>query len=161
YQLLLLTLGILVVLSVVGLLLPLRLSRSEEKPGVPSLLFFAAIGLGFMLLESVLIQRFVLFLGFPTYSLSVVLFALLVFTGVGSAISGRLPKGRRTLVTVLAVAVDQVVVSGFTRKPMLRGMINQPFPLRVPLSLALLAPLGIALGKPMPLGLARFTGLYP
>ena len=50
-------------------------------------LYFAAIGLGFLLLEIVLIQRFVLFLGFPTYALSVVLFALLVFTGVGSALS--------------------------------------------------------------------------
>ncbi|MFS8585565.1 MAG: hypothetical protein FWJ72_10810 [Acidimicrobiia bacterium] len=161
YQLLLLTLGILVVLSVVGLLLPLRLSRSEEKPRVPSLLFFAAIGLGFMLLESVLIQRFVLFLGFPTYSLSVVLFALLVFTGVGSALSGKLPKGRRTLVTVLAAAVGLVAVSAFALQPLLRGLIDQPFPLRVALSIALLAPIGVALGMPMPLGLARFTDLYP
>ena len=40
-----------------------------------------AIGLGFLLLEIALIQRFVLFLGFPTYALSVVLFALLVCTG--------------------------------------------------------------------------------
>ena len=41
------------------------------------------------MLEVVLIQRFVLFLGFPTYALSVVLFALLVFTGVGSLLSTR------------------------------------------------------------------------
>jgi Glycosyl transferase family 2 len=44
------------------------------------------------LLEIVLIQRFVLFLGFPTYALSVVLFALLIFTGLGSWISSRLPQ---------------------------------------------------------------------
>ena len=55
-----------------------------ERPGLTSLLYFGAIGLGFLLLETVLIQRFVLFLGFPTYALSVVLFALLVFTGIGS-----------------------------------------------------------------------------
>ena len=50
--------------------------RADAPAGV-SLLFFAAIGLGFLLLEVALIQRFVLFLGFPTYALSVVLFALL------------------------------------------------------------------------------------
>ena len=54
-----------------------------------SLVFFAAIGLGFLLLEVALIQRFVLFLGFPTYALSVVLFALLIFTGLGSLLSSR------------------------------------------------------------------------
>ena len=43
--------------------------------------------MGFLLLEIALIQRFVLFLGFPTYALSVVLFALLAFTGIGSLIS--------------------------------------------------------------------------
>ena len=56
------------------------------------MLFFAAIGLGFLLLEVALIQRFVLFLGFPTYALSVVLFALLVFTGIGSLLSARLRR---------------------------------------------------------------------
>jgi Spermine/spermidine synthase domain len=161
YQILLVTLGILVALSVVGLLAPLRLARSGERPKVPSLLYFAAIGLGFLLLETVLIQRFVLFLGFPTYALSVVLFALLVFTGVGSAITSGLPHTRRTLVTVLAATVAIVVVSAFTLQPALRSLIDLPFPGRVIASIALLAPVGIALGMPMPLGLARFSALYP
>ena len=59
--------------------------------------FFAAIGLGFLVLEVVLIQRFVLFLGFPTYALSVVLFSLLLFTGAGSLAVGaprRAARGR-------------------------------------------------------------------
>ena len=156
YQLLLLTLGILVLLSVAFLLAPLRFAQAGERPALPGLLFFAAIGLGFLLLETVLIQRFVLFLGFPTYSLSIVLFALLIFTGVGSAISGRLPHTRRTLMTVLGVAVGLIVVSAFTLQPLLRLLIDQPFPVRVGLSIAMLAPIGIALGhadaaRPRPL----------
>ena len=59
--------------------------RAQARPPPGSLSYFAAIGLGFLLLEIVLIQRFVLFLGFPTYALSVVLFSLLVFTGVGAS----------------------------------------------------------------------------
>ena len=161
YQLLLLTLGILVVLSIVFLLAPLRLSKSEERPNVPGLLFFGAIGLGFLMLETVLIQRFVLFLGFPTYSLSIVLFALLIFTGVGSAITSRLAHTRRTLITVLGAAVGLILISAFTLQPLLRALIDQPFPLRVALSVLVLAPFGIALGMPMPLGLARFSALYP
>ena len=72
---------------------PLR--RGQPRPPARALAFFAAIGLGFLLLEIVLIQRFVLFLGFPTYALSVVLFALLVFTGLGSYASARWSDPRR------------------------------------------------------------------
>jgi hypothetical protein len=161
YQLLLVTLGILTLMAVAGLLLPLRLSRSGERPRVTSLLYFMAIGLGFLLLESVLIQRFVLFLGFPTYALSVVLFALLMFTGVGSALSSRLVGSRRALTTVLAAAVGLMVVAAFTLQPLLRSMIGLPFAVRVVVAIGLLAPMGLLLGMPMPLGLARFSALYP
>ena len=160
FQLLLLTLGILVVLAVVGLLAPLRLSRSGERPRFSSLLYFAAIGLGFLMLEIVLIQRFVLFLGFPTYAISIVLFALLIFTGVGSGISARLSHSRRTLTAVLTAVVVLILVATFTLQPVLRELIDLPFPARALVAMALLAPLGLALGMPMPLGLARFSSLY-
>jgi hypothetical protein len=163
YQLLLVTLVVLVALSVLGLLLPLRLARrsDEAPPRVPSLLYFGAIGLGFMLLETVLIQRFVLFLGFPTYALSVVLFALLVSTGVGSALSSRIPHTRQGLVTVLGGVVGLVVVAALALQPVLEGLMALPFAARVTVAVALLAPLGIGLGMPMPLGLARFASLHP
>ena len=79
---LLITLGILAVLSALGFLLPLALAPRGDRPPVSSLWYFAALGTGFLLLEIALVQRFVLFLGFPTYALSVVLFALLLFTGL-------------------------------------------------------------------------------
>ena len=52
-----------------------------------------------------LIQRFVLFLGFPTYALSVVLFSLLLWTGAGSLLAARVRDRRRALVVALAVRV--------------------------------------------------------
>jgi hypothetical protein len=161
YQLLLVTLGILVVLSVVALVAPLRLARPVERPRMSSLLYFGAIGLGFLMLEIVLIQRFVLFLGFPTYALSVVLFALLTFTGVGSAISSRLGPSRRTLTWVLGAAVALVLLASLNLQTVLRELIALPFPARVAITVLLLAPIGVALGMPMPLGLARFRSLYP
>jgi MFS family permease len=137
------------------------LSRSGERPPVSSLLYFAAIGLGFLMLEIVLIQRFVLFLGFPTYAISIVLFALLIFTGVGSAISTRVSPARGTLTAVLGVALALVLAATFALQPLLEGLIDLPFLARVMLAVALLAPLGLALGMPMPLGLARFSSLFP
>ena len=127
-----------------------------------SLGYFAAIGLGFLVLEVVLIQRFVLFLGFPTYALSVVLFALLVFTGAGSLLSNRAGRDpRRALMGGLSVAVALIALAALGLQPLLRALIDLPFALRIACTVALLAPLGVVLGMAMPLGLRRLERLYP
>jgi len=160
--LLVITLGILLGLSALAFALPLALVRGEGRPNVGSLGFFAAIGLGFLLAEVVLIQRFVLFLGFPTYALSVVLFALLVFTGVGSLLSTRFERDpRRALIVSLAVACALIAASAYGLQPLLRALIDLPFAVRVVLTVVLLAPLGLTLGMAMPIGLRRLGALYP
>src|SRR5204863_3748623 len=95
FMVLLIALGVLVVLCAVAFVLPLATVGRATRPPVSSLVYFAAIGIGFLVLEVVMIQRFVLFLGFPPYSLSVVLAALLSFTGLGAALSGRWHNPRR------------------------------------------------------------------
>jgi hypothetical protein len=141
--------------------LPLRLMPSGRRPPARAVVFFAAIGLGFLLLEIALIQRFVLFLGFPTYALSVVLFSLLAFTGIGSLLSTRLGGPRRTLIGALAAACVLIAAAAFGLQPLLRELIEWPFAARVALSVALLAPVGLALGMAMPIGLTRLAGLHP
>jgi hypothetical protein len=65
-------------------------SRLPRKKGVqPFLLFFVAIGAGYILIEVALIQKFILFLGHPTYALAVIVFSMLVFSGIGSYIGLR------------------------------------------------------------------------
>ncbi len=159
---LLITLGILSVLAALAFVIPLAVVAREGRPTLSSLVFFAAIGLGFLLLEVALIQRFVLFLGFPTYALSVVLFALLLFTGLGSYLSSRIEGNpRRTVIGALSVACVLIAASAYGLQPLLRGLIEAPFALRVLLTIALLAPLGVTLGMAMPIGLVRMEGLYP
>ena len=102
-SILLITLGILLLCALAAFLLPLILVRRTRKPpSATSLAYFAAIGLGYLLVEIVFIQRFVLFLGFPTYSLSVVLFSLLTFSGIGSFLTPRVGLTKRTLTIALA-----------------------------------------------------------
>jgi hypothetical protein len=142
--------------------LPLGLVARRDRPSPGSLSFFALIGLGFLLLEVVLIQRFVLFLGFPTYALSVVLFTLLVFTGVGSLLTGRAERApRRTLAATLGVACVMIAVGAFGLQPLLRTLIDLPFAARVACSVALMGPVGVALGMAMPIGLRRLAALHP
>jgi hypothetical protein len=158
---LLITLAILLGLSAIAFALPLALVGREGRPNLGSLGFFAAIGLGFLVLEVALIQRFVLFLGFPTYALSVVLFALLVFTGIGSLLSSGSATPRRTLMTALSVACVLIAASAYGLEPLLRELIGLPFAVRLILTVVMLAPLGLTLGMAMPLGLIRLQGLYP
>jgi hypothetical protein len=159
FKVLILTLGILAVLCAIGFALPLTVVRGD-RPGPRALSFFAFIGLGFLLLEVVLIQRFVLFLGFPTYALSVVLFALLVFTGLGALLSAR-GDPRRTLITALAAVVVLTVAAAFGLQPLLRALIDAPFAARVVIAVALLAPSGLGMGMAMPIGLRRLLEMHP
>jgi hypothetical protein len=125
-------------------------------------LYFAALGAGFMFLEVTLIQRFTLFLGYPTYSLTVTLCVLLLSTGVGSALSGRSGLGHRgalaargVLLAVL-VAVYQLVLPALLQ----RGL-GWPLAARVAVTALALAPLGVCLGTFMPLGLRTVATLSP
>jgi hypothetical protein len=161
FLVLLITLAILIALCVVAFIVPLALGPREGRPPLSSLSFFAAIGMGFLVLEVVLIQRFVLFLGFPTYALSIVLFALLLFTGAGSLVSARLGEPRRVLVTALAVALALIAAAAVGLQPLLRALIELPFALRVVVSVALIAPFGVALGTAMPIGLRRLAARHP
>jgi hypothetical protein len=160
FRVLLLALGILLVLSAVAVALPLFMIRGQTRPPLSALAFFAAIGLGFLFVEIVLIQRFVLFLGFPTYALSIVLFSLLIFTGIGALLSERVREPRRALVTALLVATAMLVAAAWGLQPLLRELIEAPFAVRVVLTVLLLAPLGVLLGTAMPLGLRRLATLY-
>jgi hypothetical protein len=158
---LLAVLGILAVMAVLAFVLPLRLVRGAGRPPVSALSFFAAIGAGYLVLEIVLIQRFVLLLGFPTYALSVVLFALLVFTGAGSSLSARWRDPRRALGAALAGVAVLIAALAFGLQPLIESLVDKPFALRVAVAVAVLAPVGIGLGMAMPIGLRRLAGLYP
>jgi Spermine/spermidine synthase domain len=161
FLVLLITFGILTVLSLALVAAPLVLTARRERPPLSALGFFAAIGLGFLTLEIALIQRFVLFLGFPTYALSVVLFSLLLWTGLGSLLAGRVRDARRALTVSLVVAGVLIAASAFGLLPLLAALIDLPFAARVAITVALLAPAGVPLGMAMPLGLNRLAALYP
>ncbi|HTL87717.1 MAG TPA: hypothetical protein VL856_21230 [Acidimicrobiia bacterium] len=128
-----------------------------------SAVYFAALGLGFMFFEITMIQRLVLFLGYPTYSLTVTLAAILVFTGIGALLSKRFAdRAAQTmpiLIGVLAVltAFYLIVVPRLITGPLLSTGLGT----RIFFAVLFLAPLGVCLGMFMPLGLGRVVNLTP
>ncbi|MBX3462918.1 MAG: hypothetical protein KF830_07090 [Planctomycetes bacterium] len=116
--------------------------------------YFAALGLGFMLLEIALMQKLVIFLGHPTYALSVVLVSLLASAGVGSWLSGRIAEVRtRHLRLILLGIVVVVVANALAVNALLPLLLGQPLPVRILVVVALLVPTGLVLGMPFPSGM--------
>ncbi|HTC24746.1 MAG TPA: hypothetical protein VK688_10300, partial [Gemmatimonadales bacterium] len=118
------------------------------------LAYFAGLGLGFIMIEITLLQRFTLFLGEPIYAFAVVLGSLLVFTGAGAYLGERLSRragGGIGVALTAAIAVLAVTAVGMLH--VFDMTLGLGLPWRVIISAALVAPLGIALGMPFPLGL--------
>jgi hypothetical protein len=151
-----------VALSVLFLLAPFFAIRKTwallPRKGI-SALYFIAIGMGFMFFEITMIQRLVLFLGYPTYSLTVTLSSLLIFVGLGSLLSGRLTaRGRGVVAMLVAVAlITAYLLFGLTSTT--DALLDLALGLRIAIAFVLLAPLGLSLGVFMPLGVRTVASL--
>jgi hypothetical protein len=156
-RVLVLLLGIAVLLAAVFLLLPFLAIR-KTWVALPhkrrSAAYFGLLGFGFIFFEVTLIQRLTLFLGYPTYSLTVTLMSILIFTGVGAFLSDRLKDHAARLAPTLVVAITALTafyLVGLT--PLTNALLSWPLAARILVALAVLAPLGVCLGMFMPLGL--------
>src|SRR5262249_49392276 len=154
-------LGMLLAISVVAVLaflvLPLILHRPGGRPktGTLALFYFIAVGLGYITVEIALIQRFVLFLGHPTYALTVVVFLLLLSSGAGSVAAKRWTAGSYRLLQVLGLIAGVLLLQVALLPRLLASGIGLPFTLKLLISGAVLVPLGFFMGMPFPTGLRR------
>ena len=118
------------------------------------LTYFTALGLGFMLIEIALMQKLVIFLGHPTYALSVVLAAMLAFAGVGSLLSGRIPRlSRPMLYLLLLLIVGTTLGVTWWCNHRLGDFLGWRLGARIAMTVVLLMPLGLALGTAFPSGI--------
>lgn len=120
-----------------------------------ALTYFTAIGLGFMFFESAQLQRLNVFLGYPVYALSVVLFTLLLAASLGSWLAGWMwdQLGRRWLPIMLAVVGLALLATGWFSPALIDQQGGATTPIRIALAVAMIAPAGIALGMMFPTGL--------
>jgi hypothetical protein len=107
-----------------------------------------------------LMQQMTLFLGYPTYSLTVTLFSLLVFTGLGSLATERYAANRnRSLMTLLGVLFILMLMQQFALGPMVDAFIGNSLAFRIFAAILFIAPLGLCLGAFMPIGLGAVSAL--
>ena len=154
---LLIMLAISTSLALIFLILPFAFVRNhlQDLPhkGL-SALYFAALGMGFMSFEVSLIQKLTLFLGFPTYTLSVTLFSLLVFSGLGSLATERYIERRdKALIVLPGILIALTIFYMWGLDEVARVLGGQALSIRIACTVVMLAPLGLCLGAFMPMGL--------
>jgi predicted membrane-bound spermidine synthase len=133
------------------LVLPLAIKSGRQSP-LP-LLYFVAVGLGYILVEIAFIQRFVLFLGHPTYALTVVIFLLMLSSGAGSLFSRRWLPRTEMVWMPLTLVIVALVADVFFLPRGLTAWVGLGFGYRLMVSGLLLVPLGFVMGMPFPTGL--------
>jgi hypothetical protein len=150
-----------IVLSVVCIVLPLALTpgRPTLRSAGPLLLFFSSIGFGFMLVEISQMQRLSVFLGHPTYSLSVVLFSLLTSSGLGSYLTRRASPSKGPAVVWLVLLLGALALFGALTPYAIGGFQRSGTGLRILVACGILFPLGLGMGTAFPLGMKLASGL--
>src|SRR5258708_28335358 len=140
---LLLVLVISVIAVIAFLVLPLALRGGRRRHSPLPLLYFVAVGLGYILVEIAFIQRFVLFLGHPTYALTVVIFLLMLSSGAGSLFS-RLWLPRTEMVWVpLALVIATLIFDLFFMPSRLAAFVGLGFGYPIFVRALLLRPLRV------------------
>ncbi len=160
-------LGVLVLLLVLAislaavisfLILPLALQGSRQS-ALP-LFYFVAVGLGYILVEIAFIQRFVLFLGHPTYALTVVIFLLMLSSGAGSLMSRRWLLHTELAWIPIVLAIIALAAHVCFLPHVLTAWVGLGLGYRMAISGMLLVPVGFVMGMPFPTGL-RALGAGP
>jgi hypothetical protein len=147
-------LGIVTGLSALAIVLPLALVRRvRQAQSARLMIYFASIGLAFMMVEIGQLERLIVFLGHPIYGLTVVLFVLLVASSLGSLYSDRFERSMWMLPVVLAAFI-------LVSPPITRELVAAPTPLRIAASALLLLPCGFLMGMAFPLGIKKARRVY-
>jgi len=132
-------------------------TRLPKQPGIRAfLMYFLFIGAGYILIEVALIQKFVLFLGHPVHALWVVIFSMLVSSGAGSNLSRRiLRKDEGRLIKALGSIAIGAALLAIVLSNLLGALVWLPLAAKIAMTVALIAPLGFAMGMPFPTALER------
>lgn len=151
------------VFALIVFLLPMLRRRGMGDLGGGEVLsgfgYFLCLGLGFLFIEIVLIERFTFFLNDPALAFALVLSAMLIASGLGSAFSGRfVPRPRAGIRLACGLAATLAAFSGLLLPRLLDLALAWPDPAKMALAIAIAAPLGFFMGMPFPLALSTYRG---
>jgi hypothetical protein len=147
------------------IIVPLRFSavgRQEQSKAAPVLAYFACLGCGFIMIELVLIQKFMQLIGSPLYTYSTVIFVMLMASGLGSLMSERVaPAGTTRWRLPFAAIIVTVIVFTLLQAWAFDAALALPLLGRELAAAAMIFPIGFFLGMPFPLGILAISRRPP
>lgn len=156
---------VVVALSFLCIVVPILLTakKIDLRGSLSLFIFFVAIGLGFMMVEISQMQRLIIFLGHPTYGLSVVLFSLLLSSGAGSGFTKRIMKPESNTPPALFLFLLLIVIFGFGlfTPYSIHLFEGSETSIRILVAVGLLMPVGFFMGMPFPIGMRLATAQLP
>jgi hypothetical protein len=161
YLLVIITFLQLVLASFLLIILPLfKIGfKGKGKPGI--LLYFAGIGLGYMFVEMVLIQQFILYFGNPVYASSTVITALLLFSGLGSYYSGNISAKKKWIIGAWFCIILFLLIYAFALSFILQQTVQFSAWIKWLLVFFIIAPPAFCMGIPFPTGLSYVSKTKP
>jgi hypothetical protein len=154
-------LGLILLLATFGILIPMHRQRLVGVPGAwSSIVYFGSLGLGFMFVEIALIQKLMVFLGGPMYSLAFTLFVILFFSGLGSYF-GRKWRALETLTTLAILIPTVIVLMSIVLSAAVPRLLGMALPLRIMIGILVISPVAFVIGLPFPVGLTIVGRVSP
>ncbi|MFW5792881.1 MAG: hypothetical protein ACOCWC_01255 [Bacteroidota bacterium] len=145
------------VLAIILIILPLFRLRNAGKKKVNIFLFFASLGLGYMFLEIILIQKFVLYFGYPIYAITAVISTMLIASGAGSLYSAKIKMpGRAASITALIIMIVLFVYTMILPQ-ILENTLNYSVSLKIILALMLISIPAFFMGMPFPMAIRHMS----
>jgi len=147
-----------VLISLLLLLVPYIFMKkdSESRFERKYLAYFALLGLGYIMLQVSMIQKFTLFLGQPVYTMMTVIASMLIASGIGSKYSGKINvKTDKNKIVFIFIAIGVYsIILGFTGPLIFSALSGSGIVIRIILSIILIFPLGFFMGMPFPIGIS-------
>ncbi len=154
YLIVVLTFFQILLIAMIMIILPLFHLKIQSEGKWRILFYFGGIGLGYMFVEIVLIQRFILYFGNPIYAAAAVISCLLISSGAGSYYSSKLTQRDYRIWIAPAIIILLLIIIAGILNPILLGTIGWPIWTKLIILFLLIMPLGFIMGIPFPTGIA-------
>jgi hypothetical protein len=118
-------------------------------------LYFALLGLGYIIIEICLIQKFTLFLGQPVYTMLTVISTMLIFSGIGSMFSEQILARFKNVKIIYGIIAGLTILIGLLNPVLFEALVRADILWRVVISVAIIAPLAFFMGIPFPFGMSK------
>lgn len=136
------------ILSLVCILLPLKFFKNKR---IKKLIYFFCLGISYLFIEIVLIQKFILFLGHVIYSTTAVIFSVLLFSSLGAYLSNNMEL--RKIRKIIPILFFMIIIYSIFLPIILDKFIIFNLIIKLIISILVIAPLGFIMGMPFPLGI--------